>query len=92
VHHHGGRAEGELKLVKRHVAGGDDAPGGDVVASVAAMISRVADEDAQRGRRVELVFGCYHRVGEAQAAKDAELTIVKVDAEMESVRRGGSGG
>lgn len=92
MHRRGGLAEGELKLVERHVARGDDMPGGDVVASVAMMIGRVADEDARRGRRAELVCGCCHRVGEAQGVEDTELAVVRVDAEMEPVRCGGSSG
>jgi len=39
-------AEGEDVLVEDDVSRRDDAPGGDVVASVTAVIRRVADEDA----------------------------------------------
>ena len=39
-------AEGEDVLVEDDVLRRDDAPGGDVVASVTVVIRRVADEDA----------------------------------------------
>jgi hypothetical protein len=47
-------AEGEYRLIKDDVPGRDDVAGGDVVASVAAVITRVPDEDACGGRGASL--------------------------------------
>jgi hypothetical protein len=65
------------------VPGRDDATGGDVVASVAAMISRVPDEDARTGARGELVRRRGEHVGVAATSEHPEFVVGGRHAEEE---------
>jgi len=70
----------------------DDVVGGDVVASVTAVICRVTNEHARRRARREFVRGGSDHVGEAPAAEDAKLVVVGRHSKQHSIWRcGGSG-
>ena len=84
--------EGELTLVEDDVPQREHAPCGEVEASVAAVIGRVADEDAQRGSGLELMGRRRGSVGEAQRAEHPKLVVAGRNAEEELEGRGGAGG
>lgn len=76
-------AEWERVIVEDDVAGSVHPPGFNVEASVAAVVGRVADEDACNGAWRELVRCRCREVGVAQASKHAEVTIMGRDAEQQ---------
>lgn len=65
----------------------DDAAGGDVVAPVAAVIRRVAEEDTGGRPRGELVWCGGGDVGKAPAAEHTKLVVGGRNTEKHGVRR-----
>jgi hypothetical protein len=53
-----------------HVARRDHPAGGELVAAIASVVCRIADEDALCGTCGELVWRCGDQVGKAKAAED----------------------
>lgn len=78
--------EGKVQLVEQHVSGSDDMPSRQIIAPVAPVISRVAQEHTRYRTRAEFISGCCGLVGIAQAAEHAEVGIVRRRAEKELVR------
>ena len=70
----------------------EDAACSWVEAAVAAMILRVAEEDAGDGVMVQLVTLCSLRVGVAEAAENTQVTVVGSCAEEQLVRCARHGG
>ena len=85
-------AEGEDVLVENDMSGRDDAAGGDVVASVTAVVRKVANEHARRGAQREFVRGCGDHVGEAPAPEDSKCVVVGRHTEQHGIRRCGDSG
>lgn len=68
--------ERERRFIEHDVARGEDTACRGLVATVATMIRRVAEEDAGHGAWAELVWRGGGHVGVAQRAEDAELGVV----------------
>ena len=70
-------SEREDGFVEHHVARRDDATGVVIKAPITTMISGVTQEDTSTGSGAEFVSGGGCLVGEAQAAKHPEVSVVQ---------------
>lgn len=68
------------------------APRVNVEAAVAAVVARVADEDASGGAWSEFVRRRRRKVGVAQTTEDTQFAVVWWNAEQELEWRRGAGG
>jgi len=85
-------AEGKACFVEHDMPRGDDSSRRDLVAAIATVIRRIADEDAWRRTRGEFVTRRGDGVGEAAVAKNAKRVVGRRCTEQQFVRCRGSGG
>lgn len=62
----------ERCFIKNDMAGDDDTPRGEIVASVALMLERIPEKNTMSGARTKLVIGRGVEVGEAKTTKKRE--------------------